>query len=54
MAPSQAIVYSPAGTNNKVPLLFGASLYDLKQAGMPPAADLAVRGGVACLLRPPP
>ena len=40
VVPSQAIVHSPRGTNNKVTLPFGTSLYDLKQPRMPPAADL--------------
>ena len=35
--PTQVVVYSPKGTNNTVNLLFGTSLYDLKQAEMPPA-----------------
>lgn len=41
--PQQIVVYSPRGTNNTTALLFGTSLYDLKQPHMPPAADLAVR-----------
>jgi fido (protein-threonine AMPylation protein) len=44
--PTQIIISSPRGTNNKVALLFGASLYDLKQKEMPPAADLVVRDGL--------
>lgn len=44
--PAQALVQSPKGTNNKITLLFGTSLYDLKQAQMPPAADLTVRDGL--------
>jgi fido (protein-threonine AMPylation protein) len=44
--PSQVIVHSPKGTNNKVALPFGTSLYDLKQAHMPPAPDLTTRGGL--------
>jgi fido (protein-threonine AMPylation protein) len=44
--PTQVIVYTPKGTNNKVELLFGTSLYDLKQPGMPAAADLTVRDGL--------
>jgi hypothetical protein len=50
--PSQVMVSSPKGTNNKVPLLFGTSLYDLKQPQMPPAADLMVRDGLQ-LFTPP-
>ncbi len=41
--PGQIVIYSPKGTNNTVNLLFGTSLYDLKQKAMPPAADLTVR-----------
>ena len=43
--PTQVVVYSPAG-DNMVKLLFGTSLYDLKQAEMPPAAELAMRDGL--------
>ena len=38
--PAQLIVYSPKGTNNTVKLLFGTSIYDLKQLQIPPPADL--------------
>jgi fido (protein-threonine AMPylation protein) len=41
--PTQVVIYSPRGTNNTVNLLFGTSLYDLKQAEMPPPSDVAVR-----------
>lgn len=57
--PTQVIVNSPRGTNNKVALLFGASLYDLKQKDMPPAGDLIVKDGLrmfspaAALIRVP-
>ncbi len=44
--PTQVVVYSPRGTNHTMNLLFGTSLYDLKQAQMPLAADLAVRDGL--------
>lgn len=40
LIPAQVVVYGPSGTNNTVDLLFGTSLYDLKQKEMPPAADL--------------
>src|ERR1022692_1668016 len=43
--PSQAVISSPSGTNNKIDLLFGTSLYDLKEARMPPPPDLEVRDG---------
>lgn len=44
--PQQVVIYAPKGTNNTVELLFGTSLYDLKQKQMPPEADLTVREGL--------
>ncbi|MDE0147602.1 MAG: Fic family protein [Rhodospirillaceae bacterium] len=44
--PQQVIVYAPRGTNNAVELLFGTSLYDLRQRDMPPDADLTDRDGL--------
>jgi hypothetical protein len=44
--PTQVVVYSPKATNNTLTLLFGTSLYDLKQKQRPPAADLAVKDGL--------
>ena len=44
--PPQAIVNSPKGNNNKMDLLFGTSLFDVKAAQMPPPADLTVRDGL--------
>jgi fido (protein-threonine AMPylation protein) len=44
--PAQVVVYSPKGTNNTVKLLFGTSIYDLKQAPMPPRAELARHDGL--------
>jgi fido (protein-threonine AMPylation protein) len=44
--PDQVVIYSTRGTNNTVKLLFGTSLYDLKQAQMPPAEDLMVKDGL--------
>lgn len=44
--PGQVVIYSPKGTNNTVNLLFGTSLYDLKQADMPPATDLTIKDGI--------
>lgn len=38
--PTQVVIYSPKGANNTQQLLFGTSLYDLKQKEMPSAADL--------------
>jgi fido (protein-threonine AMPylation protein) len=57
--PGQVVVYSPKGTNNTVTLLFGTSLYDLKQREMPPRGDLTVKDGLrqytpaAALIRVP-
>ncbi|MCZ7661040.1 MAG: Fic family protein [Xanthobacteraceae bacterium] len=44
--PAQVIVYSPKGTNNTLTLLFGTSLYDLKQKQKPPEGDLTVKDGL--------
>lgn len=44
--PGQVIIYTPRGTNNTVGLLFGTSLYDLKQKQMPLQADLTERDGL--------
>ena len=44
--PHQLIVYAPKGANNTVELLFGTSLYDLKQRQMPPEADLCEKDGL--------
>jgi Fic/DOC family len=44
--PAQAVVNSPQATNNKVDLLFGTSLFDLKETRMPEAADLVVKEGL--------
>ena len=44
--PAQAVISSPRGANNKVALLFGTSLYDLKEARMPEPSDLIVRDGL--------
>jgi len=38
--PTQVIIHTPEGTNNTIDLLFGCSLYDLKQADVPPERDL--------------
>lgn len=57
--PAQVVVYSPKATNHNMELLFGTSLYDLKQADMPAASDIAVRDGLhlfspaAALVRAP-
>ena len=44
--PTQAIIHSSKGTNHKVSLLSGTSLYDLKQPQMPPDADIVQRDGL--------
>ena len=46
VVPKQVIVCSPKGTNNKVDLPFGTSIYDLKQSAMPAATDLTARDGL--------
>lgn len=44
--PAQVVIYTPRGSNNIVELLFGTSLYDLKQSAMPPDTDMIVRNGL--------
>jgi len=44
--PKQVVVHSRKGTNHKINLLFGTSLYDLKQLDMPPVADVSVKDGL--------
>ena len=44
--PNQFIVHTPKGANNAVELLFGTSLYDLKQRQMPAEADLCEKEGL--------
>lgn len=44
--PTQIVVYAARGTNHTMNLLFGTSLYDLKQTDMPPAADVTVKDGL--------
>ena len=57
--PKQVIVYSSKGTNNTVNLLYDTSIYDLKQAEMPPKDDvedldgLRVFSAAAALLKVP-
>lgn len=50
--PNQVIIYSPKGTNNTVQLLFGSSLYDLKQQDMPPRDDLVDKDGLRLFAAP--
>jgi fido (protein-threonine AMPylation protein) len=50
--PEQVIVYSPDGTNNKVDLLYGTSIYDLKQAEVPAKADLEELDGLRLYTAP--
>jgi hypothetical protein len=49
--PSQAVISSPRGTNNRIALLFDTSLYDLKEAKMPDPSDLTVREGLKLFSR---
>lgn len=44
--PRQVVVCSPKGTNHSIELLFGTSIYDLKEAEMPIAANLVARDGL--------
>jgi fido (protein-threonine AMPylation protein) len=44
--PTQVVFYSPKGTNHTQNLLFGTSIYDLKQAEIPPAGDVSVKDGL--------
>src|SRR5579872_3108635 len=44
--PQQVVINSRKGTNNKIDLLFGTSLYDLKAAEIPDEADLVTREGL--------
>ncbi|HJZ45078.1 MAG TPA: Fic family protein [Hyphomicrobiaceae bacterium] len=59
--PTQVIVYSPRGTNNTRPLLFGTSIYDLKERKKegPSPSDITIKDGLrlfspaAALMRVP-
>lgn len=44
--PKQIVVHSAKGTNNRIDLPFGTSLYDLKQSQMPDLHERAIRDGV--------
>ena len=44
--PKQVVVYSPKATNHNMDLLFGTSLYDLKQADIAGGTDVSVRNGL--------
>ena len=44
--PAQVIINSPKGSNNSTSLLFGTSIYDLKETQPPTSEDLIVRGGL--------
>ncbi len=48
--PRQIIIYTPEGHNNSVELLFGSSLYNLKQKDMPVDADVTTRDGLRILV----
>jgi len=58
--PKQVLVHAVRGTNNRIGLPFGTSLFDLKTARMPPADDLCEKNGLrvftpeAALVRAPP
>jgi fido (protein-threonine AMPylation protein) len=47
--PAQVVIYSPKGTNHTQELLFGTSIYDLKQAQMPAGSAVSVRNGLRLL-----
>ncbi len=44
--PAQVIIHSSRGANHKISLPFATSLYDLRQAHMPPPGDIAQRDGL--------
>ncbi len=44
--PQHVTIYTSKGTNNTVELLFGTSLYDLRQRDTPPRADLTDQDGL--------
>ena len=48
--PREIIIYTPKGHNNSVELLFGTSLYNLKQKDMPADADVTTRDGLRLLV----
>jgi fido (protein-threonine AMPylation protein) len=47
--PTQVVVQTSKGTNHKLTLPFGTSLYDLKQPRMPSPAEIEVRDGLRLL-----
>ncbi|MFQ5704931.1 MAG: Fic family protein [Gemmatimonadales bacterium] len=49
--PRQVIICAPKGSNNTIDLLFGTSLYDLKQARMPAEPDLTLLAGLRLYTR---
>lgn len=48
--PTQVVINSLKGTNNRIDLQFGTSMYDLKVPRLPSGADLAVRNGLRVVL----
>ena len=48
--PQQIVIYTPKGGNNAVELLFGISLYNLRQKDMPPDEDVTTRDGLRLLV----
>lgn len=48
--PRQIVIYSSEGNNNAVELLFGISLYNLRQKDMPADEDVTTRDGLRLLV----
>lgn len=46
VVPASLVVCAPRGQNNHLELLHGTTLYDLREATLPPAEDLVVRDGL--------
>ncbi len=44
--PTQVVVHSPTGANNKIDLPFGTSLYDLKERELPLESEMTLRDGL--------
>ncbi len=50
--PKQVVVCSPKGTNHSIELLFGTSIYDLKEGEMPVEQNLVTRDGLRLFSAP--
>ena len=50
--PQQVVVCSPKGTNHSIELLFGTSIYDLKETEMPTPENLVARDGLRLFSAP--